>query len=159
MRHFLLFTCSITLCLGCSNGTEGRKPVYPVTGKVTLAGGAPIPGASVSFAPLDGQPVAVGKTDDNGVFKLTTYDWQDGAAAGKFNVLISKNVSTSASATPEDTHNAMKAGGSAAGHSAKKKGEGSEGSLVNEKYGKSGSGLSAEVTASGPNEFNFPLDP
>ncbi len=77
---------------GCSGGAEGssRLPVYKVTGKVTLRGG-PLIGATVAFAPKEKQPVAIGKTDDAGMYELTTYDPGDGAAKGDYAVTVNED--------------------------------------------------------------------
>ncbi|MEQ9409569.1 MAG: hypothetical protein RIK87_17675, partial [Fuerstiella sp.] len=104
--------------------------------------------------------VAIGKTGDDGKFEMTTYEWADGAAPGRYEVLITKNVSSSAPASAEEVHGAMAAGGGRPSHDAKsQKAESDKGAMINPKYSKKGSGLTAEVTAAGPNEFTFDLDP
>lgn len=99
----LMLTC--LALTGCSGGAEGssRLPVYKVTGKVTLRGG-PLIGATVAFAPKEKQPVAIGKTDDAGMYELTTYDPGDGAAKGDYAVTVMKIVSASATADPASAH-------------------------------------------------------
>jgi hypothetical protein len=78
---------------GCSDVEEGRMRVYPVSGRVTVKG-SPAEGARVVFygATPDltgpGTPAPVGTTDANGEFRLRSYDPEDGAPAGKFNVTI-----------------------------------------------------------------------
>lgn len=67
-----------------------RKPVYPVRGKVVLDG-KPIPDALVEFYPADkkaGLPRADALADEDGSFVLSTYQAQDGAAAGEFAVTV-----------------------------------------------------------------------
>src|SRR5262245_25660211 len=79
--------------LGCSKTKSGRIPVYPTSGKVTLKG-QPIEGADLVFyasspeltGPGTVPPVAV--TDASGIFHLRSYDPDDGAPRGKFNVTI-----------------------------------------------------------------------
>jgi len=77
----------------CSKSPEGRLPVYPASGKVT-SGGQPVEGAKVVFygATPDltgkGTPAPTGVTDASGVFHLRSYDPDDGAPVGKFNVTI-----------------------------------------------------------------------
>jgi hypothetical protein len=67
--------------------------VYPVTGKVTV-GGQPAEGAEVVFygATPDlqgpGTVAPAGTTDKDGVFQLRSYEPNDGAPAGKFNVTV-----------------------------------------------------------------------
>src|SRR5437667_11192293 len=66
----------------------GSKPMG-IKGKVTLDG-APVPGASVEFVPEDGGHSAVGMTDNEGKFSLTTYKTGDGALRGEYRVVIKK---------------------------------------------------------------------
>jgi hypothetical protein len=82
------------MCVGgCSETDDGRLQVYPVSGKVTV-NGQPVEGAEVVFygATPDltgpGTPAPVGTTDANGEFRLRSYDPEDGAPAGKFNVTV-----------------------------------------------------------------------
>ena len=99
----------------------------------------------------------MGRTGDDGVYYLRTYEGSDGAGAGRFNVLITKTEAQSESLSEEAAHGAMEGGGGPPTHDANDKGAGK--SLINEKYSKAGNGLTAEVTADGPNEFDFPLAP
>lgn len=81
---------------GCSSDgdVEGRMKVYPVSGTVKVAG-QPAAGARVVFygatpeltGPGTVSPAA--EADENGVFHLRSYESQDGAPAGKFNVTVS----------------------------------------------------------------------
>jgi hypothetical protein len=69
---------------------SGRKPVYPVSGKV-LFQGRPAKGAMVKFHPQDGSDTALvprGEVDADGTFRLTTYQQHDGAPAGRYAVTI-----------------------------------------------------------------------
>jgi hypothetical protein len=78
---------------GCSKTEEGRIPVYPVSGKVTVNGQSAA-GARVVFygATPDltgpGTPAPAGTTDENGEFRLRSYDPEDGAPAGEFKVTV-----------------------------------------------------------------------
>jgi hypothetical protein len=86
----------IGLCLGavglasCSNG-DGRKPTYSVAGKV-LVNGKPAEHASVVFHPVGESGADVvkprGKVKADGSFVLTTYDSNDGAPAGEYQVTV-----------------------------------------------------------------------
>lgn len=84
---------SLLVVAGCSQSDDGRMQVYPVTGKVTV-GGQPAEGAEVVFygATPDlkgpGTIPPVGTTDANGEFSLTSYEPDDGAPAGKFQVTV-----------------------------------------------------------------------
>ena len=93
---------SLTLILAASCGRstravpeiEGKLPVFPVSGKLTLDG-QPMAGAFVMFYPLrrlpddaaKNQPHA--KVDEDGNFRLSTYGDGDGAPAGKYRVTVS----------------------------------------------------------------------
>lgn len=79
---------------GCSSGEqEGRVTVYPVSGVVKVAG-QPAAGAKLVFfgaTPELTGPGAVGPVataDENGVFHLRSYEPNDGAPMGKFNVTV-----------------------------------------------------------------------
>ena len=138
---------------GCGGGVEGGKPVFKVSGVVTLEGN-PLGGATVTFAPQDGQPTAFGRTDEGGNFVLTTYQYGDGAAEGKFKVLVNLNVASSESTSssgdgsehePDNLEHSSTPAASSL-------------SLVPAKYGSSSSTpLDAEVTAGGDNKFEFAL--
>lgn len=82
------------LTVGCgSNGPpiEGASPAYPVSGTVTFKN-APMAGAIVTFYPLapkgkfDAAPSAT--ADQEGRYKLTTYNTADGAPSGDYRVTI-----------------------------------------------------------------------
>jgi len=130
---------ALALCLllsGCGGAEEGigaRLPVYKVTGKVTLSGG-PLVSANVAFAPLDGQPVAIGRTNDAGEYSLTTYDPGDGAALGKYKVVISKPLSAGGSAGASSAHSNDPGADFSVGHDVK---AGNAGNAIPEEYTKS----------------------
>ncbi len=75
----------------CSK-TETRKPTFPVTGKVLLSNGKPAENASIVFHPIgESGPDIVrprGKVGPDGSFKSTTYDTDDGAPAGEYQVTL-----------------------------------------------------------------------
>jgi hypothetical protein len=76
----------------CGSG-ETRKQTFPVTGKIVLADGKPAQHALVvlhSTTPEAGaEPLRPrGKVSSDGSFKLTTYDGDDGAPAGKYTVSL-----------------------------------------------------------------------
>lgn len=93
LRFTTLGFVSVLFLAGCGAGAavgEGaRKPVYPVTGTVKH-NGAPVADAVVTFSPKGPQPPAFGRTDSEGKFQLTTYDANDGAAAGDYLVMVEK---------------------------------------------------------------------
>jgi hypothetical protein len=84
----LLALCFCLIGAGCgSGGAKGRMPVYKVTGKVTF-NGAPVVGADVTFLCTDANKSAFGRTNDEGVYNLTTYSSNDGAVEGRHAVAI-----------------------------------------------------------------------
>jgi hypothetical protein len=96
MRTILTVGCVcgplFAAAIGCG-ADDGRVQVYPVTGKVVVDG-QPAEGADVVFYPttpeVDGikLPGPAGSTDANGVFRLRSYDPEDGAPAGEFKVTV-----------------------------------------------------------------------
>jgi hypothetical protein len=77
----LLFSC----------GT-GRQPVYPVHGRVLDDNDQPAAGAVVMFHPVgpadpNAKPI-VGRVDETGAFRLTTYTQGDGAPTGEYAVTV-----------------------------------------------------------------------
>jgi hypothetical protein len=99
MKEFAALVCLgsiVALSGGCSSGSndDGRVKVYPVSGMVKVDG-QPAAGARVVFygatpeltGPGTVSPAA--ETDESGVFHLRSYEPEDGAPAGKFNVTVS----------------------------------------------------------------------
>jgi hypothetical protein len=70
---------------------SGRKAVHAVTGKV-LFEGRPAEGALVQFHPAEpsGSPPLIpqGHVGADGTFRLTTYRYEDGAPAGRYQVTV-----------------------------------------------------------------------
>ena len=146
---------------GCSGGADvegNRLDVYPITGKITM-NGAPVADAAVSFSPKGAQPPAIGRTDANGVYTLRTYEPGDGAAAGEFVVLVSKQE-VSAAPNPglgHDPNNPSAFDSSVVTQQHAAQQQASK-SLLPEKYSAiDQSDLTATVSADGPREFNFDL--
>ncbi len=155
MRYSGLALLVLSLC-GCS-GSDGEKTVYEVTGTVTFGGG-PVAKATVMFSPLDNQPVATGITDSKGVYRLTTYDSYDGAAAGKYDVMISKVAVAKGSSEPAHDATGTATESSAPVHNAADAETEDGGATLDPKYGKPGNGMAAEVKSSGENKFDFQLE-
>lgn len=148
---FLAMTVSVTGCGG--GGAEGGKPVFAASGTVTMFG-KPLEGATVSFAPQGDQPTAFGTTDSDGNFTLTTYKYGDGAAEGKFKVLVSKTaVAASGDLDEGEDHDAPPQSHDAA------MAEGASAALVPPKYSKAAdTPFSAEVKSGADNVFTFELE-
>jgi hypothetical protein len=85
----VLLAAGVWLCAGCG---DGRRAVYPVRGKVLTANQKPATGAMVTFHPVTPDPKdaarPVGKVDEQGEYRLTTYTENDGAPAGAYTVTI-----------------------------------------------------------------------
>ena len=80
------FTCVLVCCAlsGCSN----RPKPYPASGQVIYEDGQPLQGGRIEVRSLEHPVVARGSIDNEGKFSLTTYEADDGAVAGKHEVLI-----------------------------------------------------------------------
>ncbi len=91
-RTVILSSYALCLCLlipGCGDPGIGA---IPVEGKVVVDG-TPMEGVMVIFHPEPpGGRAASGKTDANGVFKLTTEINGDGALAGAYQISVTKHV-------------------------------------------------------------------
>ena len=88
------YAVSLALCtLACTScGSGGHEPVYQVSGKV-LFNGKPATGATVVFHLTgDNKATAVhpqGTAADDGTFKISTFEQDDGAPAGSYDVTVS----------------------------------------------------------------------
>ncbi|MHC4880471.1 MAG: carboxypeptidase-like regulatory domain-containing protein [Planctomycetota bacterium] len=148
----------LLLCTGCGGGDTGREPTFKVTGKVTLAG-APVSKATVTFFPSEGQRSAIGLTDDNGEYLLTTYEFGDGAMSGKYSITINKAVPRQASSSESD-HEAIASGKVDPGAEHDADEDDPEASAVPQRYtNPDESGFSAEVTVDGENRFDLAMEP
>lgn len=152
----------LSVVAGCGGGAEGGKPVFPVTGNVTMFGGALVD-ATIAFAPtVPGQPTAMGKTDKEGNFTLTTYEYGDGAAEGQYKVVISKLITTadpnaSAGGGGEGEHEAQADSGDSHA-AAKKNAKGNQNMVPSDYTSSSTTKLTAEVKADGERVFSFNVE-
>lgn len=80
---------------GC--GKKSHFPLVETTGRLVYKG-QPVADASVMLSPLEGQRAAVGKTDAQGRFELTTMNPRDGAMPGKYKIVITKAAAVEAAA-------------------------------------------------------------
>lgn len=136
-RNLCGLSCALVAVVVIGCGPTGGKQMrtFPVTGKVTM-GGAPVPGATVTFAPtVEGNPAATARTDTQGVYTLTTYDSGDGAVKGEYKVLVSKSA-PSGGGPSEPAHDATGEGGGPTepSHSGPRGAATEGGSLLPEKY-------------------------
>jgi len=142
---------SFVILTGCGGGTEAtdRPATVEVTGQVTYNGG-PVEGAMVTFksSSPDGRG-ATGRTDESGNFQLTTFESGDGAIPGSYGVTVAKTV-TEGQLSDEETNAYYERGQTPPTPQTK--------DLLPPKYkDPQGSGLTAEVTEGGENEFPFEL--
>lgn len=87
---YLLVLFAVGVTAGC--GGASRPSTYPVTGTVTFQG-TPVAGAMVSFSPADAGTearAAMGITDEQGNYSLTTFESGDGAMPGSYKVKVAK---------------------------------------------------------------------
>lgn len=143
---FTLFIIAAVLT-GCGGGgdkwTKERPKPFPVSGKVAFKGQA-VAGATVVFVPDGHTQAATGQTDSSGAYQLQTYSPNDGAVPGKYKVTITKVEVTST-----DTSQESRVDNTAVTE---------QKWLVPQKYGNSeASGLTADVTEGGKNNFDFEL--
>ena len=148
MRHLmclLLLTGSI-FWMGCASA--GLEGTIAASGTVTH-NGQPVEGAAVVFSPEGEGRAASGLTDASGRFQLQTLTAGDGVMPGKYQVAISKTEVEGGMSEEESLAYAEK-------HGAPPTVTVKE--LLPEKYkSPATSGLTAEVTAGGKNEFTFDL--
>ena len=143
---------SCLLLSGCQPDTRpaDARPTKPVSVTVTYKG-APVEGAGVTFVSEMNPIAAYGRTDASGKAALKTYVEGDGAVVGKHKVIVSKME-------------AVGGGGEASIDSADYAPPGDAGAppppkhLIPAKYASPAtSGLTADVTESGPNEVKLEL--
>lgn len=144
-----------TACIGCGD-SDGVK-LAKAGGTVTMQD-APLSGANVTFIPESG-PVAVGQTDDQGKFTLST-GGRSGAPVGNCRVSIQLSAPSddlSSLSSEEQMRELTKQMGATQG----KFGEKDQKSLVPEKYSKAEtSGLAFTVSSdASENDFKIALQP
>jgi hypothetical protein len=141
----------LSLVAGCS---RGGTPLGRVTGKVTL-NGQPLEGAQLTFTAKDAPRAALGTTDAQGVYSLTTFAPNDGAPLGHHTVTITmpaKNAPDMSAGKPDAAY------GAAMKQAAK--GVQVRGKEIPAKYANPlTSNLSADVKSGNNADVNFDLQP
>lgn len=134
---------------GCDQ-TQGLSGLVPAEGTVTFQG-APVEGATVTFAPQgNAMRAAAGMTDAQGKFVLKTIGEQDGVMPGDYMVTVTKFSSESQSLSQEEMEKYI------AEHGAPPTVE--QTNALPEKYERTGtSGLTATVAEGQSNQFEFAL--
>jgi hypothetical protein len=141
--------------LGCNSSPSNNPPTERATVKVTLKG-APLEGATVTFAPSsESGKAAVGTTDATGTAVLGTFEAADGAIAGTYKVAVAKAAASGSSGGLSNDQYAKMMEKSAA---SKGKAESSSDGGVPSKYQDANtSGLVADVLEGQENNFTFDL--
>jgi hypothetical protein len=151
---FVGFACLLVLA-GITGCGSTNPATVPVSGVVTYQG-EPVVGAQVSFMAEGAARAASGQTDAEGKFQLSTYGTNDGAVVGSHTVTITKATDENvggAGMSPDDPDGGYAAAMAQAAQQSTTK------SALPAKYGNpKESGLTAEVTEAGPNEFTFTLE-
>lgn len=93
MNTVLGWNLSLLICVttiaGCGGGDSSRPKTYKTTGVVKL-NDRPVDGALVTFVLEGSTQSAIGSTDANGEFELSTFGPSDGAVEGQYSVAVSK---------------------------------------------------------------------
>ncbi len=92
-----MFCLMFLLVLGCSGGDEGstkHRETYPASGIVTLDG-TPLSGVTILLRLKTDDISASAVTSKDGSFQLTTYEQNDGAVEGEYDIIVYKNDSRS----------------------------------------------------------------
>ncbi len=92
----------IAVLIGC--GGPATPSTSKVTGTVTYKG-APLANVNVTFTPEEGRP-GTGTTDDQGRYRLTTFEPNDGAVPGTHRVTITPGPTSEPPPMPESSEQA-----------------------------------------------------
>jgi hypothetical protein len=144
-KVFVLCGCLVTLATGCAKPLS-QPAVAPASGVVTYKG-SPVPNAEVLFKPGDSTATAVatGRTDQNGMFQLSTFGINDGCIPGDKVVVIAADERGGKKIQPGEPEPGSP------GYVAPK-------DLIPKKYfSEATSGLKATVVAGKENRFEFAL--
>lgn len=78
----------LVTALSLSGCGPSRVPTYPVAGTIKFADGKPVRSGTIEFRSADFGTTATGTIRDDGTFTVGTYASDDGAAAGKQDVIV-----------------------------------------------------------------------
>lgn len=90
----------LSLVVGCAGGDSNAPTLHPVTGTVTY-NGDPLSNAQVTLVSDEGGLVAVGQSDAQGVFTVTTKGI-DGAVSGNHQVAVVAMDGSGGSEMPDE---------------------------------------------------------
>ena len=155
----VLNLCLLVALAGCAG--PDFPETYKVTGTVTQ-GGKPVEGALVTFNPTDGQKVAIGSTNADGEFKLSTFNPSDGAQPGGYQVTVTKFSAPPTGSAPPLAPGVIADGDITESYAPPKANEGagskSNKNLLPEKYASGAtSGLIATVAENDNNNIDLEL--
>jgi hypothetical protein len=105
MKKPILRFCCVILLVLCGCGKDPNQPdLVPMSGKVLLDD-QPLAGADITFIPVGGTKGSgsTGRTDAEGVYKLTAIRGGSGAVPGEYRVVISKRVMSDGSDFPANS--------------------------------------------------------
>jgi hypothetical protein len=160
-KWLLILISPLIMLAGCGS-SSGFPKTYKVSGTVKQSG-KPVDGAMVTFLSDEGTKAAVGSTNANGEFKLSTFGPGDGALPGSYKVTITKLSVPAASAAPSLPPGVLASGDISDSYEPPSGNEGSRGSgtsknLLPAKYAsETSSGLIATVAPNDTNKFDFEL--
>lgn len=144
----VLMLAGLGALVGCGGAEiEGLA----LAGGVVTYQGQPVEGAIVTFSPTGEARAASGLTDAEGRFALTTLNAGDGVMAGEYLVTISKTELASKSLSPDEMAAYIDE------HGRQPEVTTTDHLPVDYKKAET-SGLTAEVTEDGENEFTFALE-
>jgi len=156
LKQFAGVSLGLVLLLivsGCggSKSVAGRPATVPTKILVTYKG-SPVEGAMVTLIPNESKGKgASGLTDASGQCKPTTFEPGDGAVAGSYKVIVSKTVSDERPLSKEEYDSYFKRGKAPPPPKTEEK--------LPVKYKNPAiSGLTATISASGPNEIKLDLN-
>ncbi len=91
----------LAAAVGCG---ESRVATYPVSGGVKFDSGEAVSLGMVEFRPNAGGPIARGKLDQFGRFKLRTFVADDGAVVGEYQIVVVQHLPPASSAAAPAEH-------------------------------------------------------
>lgn len=93
---------ALLVAAGCG---DARLKTYPVTGVVQFEDGQPVPSGVIEFRASGSAPVARAKIGHDGSFTLGTFTADDGAVAGRHQVIVVQHAMIESAANdPEHSY-------------------------------------------------------
>lgn len=143
----LMLLCGPSVFTGCSHAAKPNGPDGRAVSGTVLYQGQPVAGATVTFKSASHSAVAA--TDDKGRFNLVAAGRGDSVPLGTYTVTVSKLEQPVLADPTGDAQYQIPAPNAARPAPPK--------NLLPDRYNTDASGLTANVTADGKNDFNFEL--